>query len=324
MNFYDGGQYANLDCGWTDQLRMENAQRIWSNGIMFVDVSDPANIKEMSRWWVPGQMLGEEEEYRKYRFANDHQSWTGVHGGPVTPKRVEDGGTLAYGGFGAFGFYVWDVSDIRHPKPIGHTVWEWEPPGDPIYHTVYPIITDAAHPQLRNKCFSTTENIFADGRAAYHAPHVIDVSDPRNPKIIATFPRPMPPEDAPYADFVFARGRFGPHNPQAWVAPGQMRPELAIVAWFNAGVRVFDLSDPTAPREVAWYVPPRDGEMDDYWSWWRGTTEAVFVEWDRNLIWVECHAGTYCLSCPVLGEPVLEPRKIERWSVSHVNVGWDG
>jgi hypothetical protein len=84
-----------------------------------VDMSDPANVKEVSRWWVPGQRLGEEEEYKKYRFAGDHTSWTGNHGALTVPKRVEDGGTVGYGGFGAFGMYVMDLSDIKHPMRSG-------------------------------------------------------------------------------------------------------------------------------------------------------------------------------------------------------------
>ena len=114
-NFYDGGKYAYLDCGWTDQLRLENHQRPCSNALMIVDMSDPANVQEVSRWWVPGQKLGEEEEYKKYRFAGDHTAWTGNHGAITVPKRVEDGGTIGYGGFGAFGMYVMDLSDIKNP-----------------------------------------------------------------------------------------------------------------------------------------------------------------------------------------------------------------
>ena len=93
-NFYDGGKYAYLDCGWDDQLRLENHQRPFSNAIMIVDMSDPGKVKEVSRWWVPGQRLGEEAEYKKYIFAGDRTSWTGNHGALSVPKRVEDGGKL--------------------------------------------------------------------------------------------------------------------------------------------------------------------------------------------------------------------------------------
>jgi hypothetical protein len=96
-----------------------------------------------------------------------------------------------------------------------------------------------------------------------------------------------------------------------------------VITWFNAGVRIHDISDPASPKELAWFVPRRTGEMDDYMSWYRGTSENVFVEWDRNLIWIGTHEGTYCLSSPALGKPVLEARRVEKWTVPHVNRGWD-
>ncbi|MFQ6004653.1 MAG: hypothetical protein ACE5OQ_04040 [Woeseia sp.] len=91
----------------------------------------------------------------------------------------------------------------------------------------------------------------------------------------------------------------------------------------DGGVRVYDISDPSTPQELARFVPPRDGDMDDYMSWYRGTSETVFVEWDRNLIWLGTHEGSYCLSTPPLGEPVLKPHKIGKWTIPHGNVGWD-
>ncbi|MEQ1946212.1 MAG: hypothetical protein ABL995_03435 [Bryobacteraceae bacterium] len=322
-NFYDGGKYAFLDCGWDDKLRMENHQRPYSNAIMIVDMTDPANVKEVSRWWVPGQRIGEEAEYKKYRFAGDKISWTGNHGALSVPKRVEDGGTVGYGGFGAFGMYVMDLSDITKPKPYGHVQWEFDAMGTIPFHTCYPVTPDARFPRLSNLVIGVPEALEADCREIYHTPYVVDVKDPRNPKIIGLFPRPAAPPDAPYNDFCMARGRFGSHNTQCWLAPGGSRSNLIAMSWFNAGVRLFDISNPTAPKEVAWFVPPTSGQINDYESWWRGTTENVFVEWDRNLIWIGTHEGSYCLTCPALGRPVLEPKKVEKWSVPHCNVGWD-
>jgi hypothetical protein len=322
-NFYDGGQYAYLDCGWDDQLRLENHQRPYSNALMIVDMSDPANVKEVSRWWVPGQKLGEEEEYKKYIFAGDRTSWTGNHGAITVPKRVEDGGTVGYGGFGAFGFYVMDLTDIKHPKPYGHTQYEFNAFGTIPFHTCYPLIADAAHTRQQNIVVALHEALEADCREVYHTPYVLDVKDPRDPKIIGFFPRPAAPPDAPYTDFCFARGRFGSHNTQCWLAPGTSNPAIIAISWFNAGLRVFDLSNPTAPKEVAWFVPPHDGDINKYETWWRGTTENVFVEFDRNLIWIGTHEGTYCLSCPALGKAVTEPTKVQKWSIPHCNVGWD-
>jgi len=322
-NFYDGGRYAYLDCGWDDQLRLENHQRPFSNAVMIADLSDPSSVQEVSRWWVPGQRIGEEEEYKKYIFAGDKTSWTGNHGALSVPKRVEDGGTVGYGGFGAFGMYCLDLSDIKHPKPYGSVQYEFNAFGTIPFHTVLPVVSDAEHPRLQNLLVCTHEALEADCREVYHTPYVVDVKDPRNPKIVGFFPRPQAPQDAPYTDFCFARGRFGSHNTQCLVQPGASKPSFVAMSWFNAGVRIFDISDPTHPKEVAWFVPPRDGDLEKYETWWRGTTENVFVEWDRNLIWIGTHEGTYCLSTPALGKPVLEPRKIEKWSLAHCNAGWD-
>ncbi|MDB5560566.1 MAG: hypothetical protein JWQ36_3500 [Enterovirga sp.] len=323
--FYDGGQYAYLACGWDDQLRMESTERVYSNGLMIVDMTDPANIKEVSRWWVPGQRLDEEELYRTtYPFAGDQCSWTGNRTPCVVPVRVEDGGTVGYGGWGHFGMYVHDLSDIRNPTVFGKVTHPLEAIGGIPYHHVVPVCADPQRfPQLQDLVIAIPESLESDCREPFHTSYVVDVKDAANPRIIGLFPRPIPHPDAPYRDFAMARGRFSSRVMQNWIAPGRARPNIVALSYLNAGLRLFDIADPTNPTEVGYFVPPRDGEMENYMSWRRGTTEAVFIEWDRNLIWLSTHAGLYCLSAPCLGEPVLEPKRVSEWSVPHVNVGWD-
>lgn len=320
-NYYDGGRYAYLDAGWSDQFRMENAQRAHGNGLMIVDMSDPSNIEEVSRYHVTGQLYGEETAYKKYWFAGDHAAWTGSHGAPSVPTRVEDGGKLGYGGFGHFGMLTFDLSDITKPKPISQLMWDFETIGGIPYHTVYPVVD--GNGRFNNILIAVPEAIEPDCREPYKPVQVINVSDPRNPEIVGLFRRPSPPENAPYDDFCLSRGRFGTHNSQSFIAPGASKPNIIATTHFNAGLRITDISDPTKPREVAWFLPPRGGEMTDYDSWRRGDSETVFIEWDRNLIWLGTHAGNYCLSCPPLGAPDLNPRKVERWTVPHGNRGWD-
>ena len=176
---------------------------------------------------------------------------------------------------------------------------------------------------MKNILIGVPETVEPDCREPYKVVQIIDANDPRNLRIVGWLPRPKPPKEAPYADFCQARGRFGWHNTNAWVQPGAARPEIIAMTAFNAGVRLYDLSDPTQPKELAYFVPPRDGDIEKYETWFRGTAETVFIEWDRNLIWMSTHEGTYCLSSPALGKPIFEPRKVERWSVPHVNAGWD-
>ena len=320
-NYYDGGRYAYLDAGFSDQLRMENPGRTHGNGLMIVDLSDPENVTEVARWHVPGQLYGEETEYKKYWFAGDHAAWTGSHGAPSTPVRVEEGGRYGYGGFGHFGMITFDFRDIRNPQPVSYLQWDFETIGSIPYHTVLPIVD--GNGRFNNTLIGVPEAMQSDCREPYKPVQVIDVSDPANPEVVGLFRRPDPPEDAPYEDFCLSRGRFGTHNSHSFIQPGRSNPNLVFTTHFNAGMRVTDISDPTKPREVAWFLPSRGGEMEDYASWFRGDTESVFIEWDRNLIWVGTHAGTYCMSCPALGRPDLRPRAIERWTVPHGNRGWD-
>ena len=78
---------------------------------------------------------------------------------------------------------------------------------------------------------------------------VVDVRAPENPVPIATLPTPTE------RDFC-ASGTFGPHNLHE-NRPGSFRSEETIFATYNnAGVRVFDIKDEFAPKEIASWVPP--------------------------------------------------------------------
>jgi hypothetical protein len=69
-------------------------------------------------------------------------------------------------------------------------------------------------------------------------------------------PVPAPGPGAAYPNFSRRGGRFGPHNQHHPQAPDRFRSaDIAIMTWFNAGLRVFDIRDQYLPREVAWYLP---------------------------------------------------------------------
>ena len=70
---------------------------------------------------------------------------------------------------------------------------------------------------------------------------------------------------------------------------------------------MFDVSDPTNVKIAAYFTPKM---MDPEMNWEFGNpTNAVFVEWDRNLIYLFTNHGFYILSSPLLGEPVFEMPK---------------
>jgi hypothetical protein len=364
--FYDGGKYAYIDCAPDETYTGILANLTpYSNCLMIVDVSDPSNVKEVSRYWVPGQRAGvpgevehlkkwkflqgrgvekipdhplsideATEVFAKLRFPLDRMPYTMSHLPLYVPKRIEDGGKIGYGTWSAFGFMTHDLSDIKNPKVIGR----FDP--TPAYgldgipfHSMYLGMLD------RGIIVTNSEPLNPDCNESWLPNWVLDVRDPRNPVPIAQLPRPKPPADAPYTDFCFARGRFGAHITPSLNAPGKMSNTFMALSFFNAGIRCYDLSDPTQPKEVASFVAPHGGTLSpecvdpvDYDSptaracdkealGYNRPTDQIFIEWDRNLIYAGTTSGVYILSTPALGKPVLGAMPVKEWALPHLNAG---
>ena len=81
---------------------------------------------------------------------------------------------------------------------------------------------------------------------------LMDIRDETKPVIMGTLP--MPDTE----DFFNRPGRFGAHN----IYENQPGPTcffsdtLVFGTFFNAGVRVYDTTNPFQPQEVAYFVPP--------------------------------------------------------------------
>ncbi len=153
-NYYDGGDYAYLDTAPDDSFtNMESPIRWHGNGIMVVDVSDPANPKQVAMWWVPGQRTGEEAQYKAWREYGDKVSFTSLHGPMYVPKKAEDGGKLGYSAYGSFGMLIHDLSDIRNPKLVGRFWRAWTAASSsPIRRRSAPTATRPMSPRGSSTC----------------------------------------------------------------------------------------------------------------------------------------------------------------------------
>lgn len=78
---------------------------------------------------------------------------------------------------------------------------------------------------------------------------IVDISKPNKPIPISTMQHP-----AADGNFCEKGGRFGPHSSQERF-DGPFYKKLVFLAYFNAGLRVFDIRNPFAPVEVAHFVP---------------------------------------------------------------------
>jgi hypothetical protein len=231
-NFYDGGRYVYAT------TRMEGYE---GQILVIVDVSDPADPKEAGRWWVPGQHVA----------AGEKPAMPGISlHGPAYPV-----GNLLYAGFGSGGMIVLDISDISKPKPIGKLTFSPPFKSGNVTHSVLPLPD-------RKIAIVNSESAMPSGKEAgckEPANHVsiVDISDPGKPWLISQLPRPLPPAGFPFADFC-DKGRFGPHNINLLQHSPfvEKQNDILYVTYFTAGVRIFSIADPRAPKEVGYFIPP--------------------------------------------------------------------
>ena len=78
----------------------------------------------------------------------------------------------------------------------------------------------------------------------------VDVTVEAKPMVISSYTAKE--SEGNYCD---RGGRFGSHSSNESMAPVYYK-KLAVIAFFNAGVRVVDVRDPYQPKEVAHFVPP--------------------------------------------------------------------
>src|SRR5947208_2968453 len=89
---------------------------------------------------------------------------------------------------------------------------------------------------------------------------IVDATDERTPVSIATY---TVPESHPSSSggFCSRGGRFGSHSSNE-NQPPMYAGHYVFVAWFNAGVRALDISDPYHPREAGYYIPATTDKTD--------------------------------------------------------------
>jgi len=228
--WWPGGRFAYVSAhfdGFTDHV------------LCIVDLKEITKPQIVSRWWLPGMNRGSGETptLEPGRRVALHHMLTAV----------VSNHTLGFGAWRDGGLTIHDLTDPATPRLMAHT--NWSPPFPGGTHTALPlpgrnlvVVADEANAE---KCAKGTFYTW-----------IVDLRVLEKPVSIATLPTPR---DRNYC----ANGTFGPHNLHE-NRPGSLRSEDTIFATYNnAGVRVFDIRDAFAPKELAYWVPPTPKKLID-------------------------------------------------------------
>jgi hypothetical protein len=237
--------------------------------LIIYDLKNPYTPKFVSNWGLPGQSPG-------------------GPGGGVSLHHPVISGDRAYLSYLQGGdVAVLDIADKAQPKMIAHIDYL---PASLKSHTTVPF------PPLREAGFGRREDyprqvLVVSEEALTYGCHenrpqiyILDATDEKKPRLIATF-------KVPDGDFCHRGGRFGPHQ-FAETKDGEIiGGSLLYVAYFNAGLRIVDISDPFKPREMGHYIPVPGGKGREG----RGSKKVIQtndVDLDgRGLIYITDRAG---------------------------------
>jgi hypothetical protein len=219
------------------------------NIVMILDLDDPANPREVGRWWMPGQWLDGDET----------PTWEGTLHRCHHPLRM---GNRLYVSYWHGGFVILDIEDMGKPRFVSG--FDWSPPFSWPTHTALPIPFDI---QGRRIMVVADEDVARLGLSYPSFLWLVDISDETRPMPFASF-------QVEGIDGSAQPEYTGCHQPCEKVTGTEIP-----VAWFAHGLRIVDIANPHAPREVASYMPPvPEGEE-------RVQSNDVTVD-DRGLIYL--------------------------------------
>ena len=210
--------------------------------LMIFDMKDSWKPEQIGEAWIPGQKIGEERSWDT-SIVMDDGAWC-HEGNPW--------GNYVTAGWWDAGICLFDCTDPSKPelkwRHNPHETHGWAG----CYHSF--LVPEGSEFGIVTQ---ETTTLNCD-----HPPAHITFYDLRNidhPLPISTY---MAHEIDPYTmrplDEKWCRtgSRYGAHN--IWL--DMKKSDLIYIAWFNAGLRIIDWSNPFSPKEVGYYMPAGNKE----------------------------------------------------------------
>jgi hypothetical protein len=228
-------------CASTPQSKLEP---FGNQELVIIDYTNPQVPTLASTLHIQGQHVGEAFEERDRLNPNGTPQRIWCHEIHVHKGRL-------YIAWRDAGLVIVDVRDPFHPTVLSRL--DYVPPfnGGSLgaAHTSTPVIVDHdQHPKL----LVHTDEIF-DCPPSFG--RIIDISALSNPQVIASYRIPHVDDtfDFETGQFVCPAGQQSIHHP--WF--DFRSPSLFYQAWYDQGLRAWDISNPFLPREVGYYLSPK-------------------------------------------------------------------
>jgi len=195
------------------------------NIVMILDLSNPGKPQEVGRWWMPGQ----------WTAGGEKPSWSGRQHRCHHPIRL---GNRLYVSYWHGGFVILDIEDMAKPRHVSGL--DWSPPFITPTHTALPVPFPL---HGRRVMIAADEDVAKLEPGAPSFLWLVDITDEKHPTPFASF-QVAGIDGQPQPEFT------GCHQPCERVTGTEIP-----VTWFAHGLRIVDIAQPHAPREVAHFLP---------------------------------------------------------------------
>ena len=213
------------------------------------------------------------------------------------------------------GVQVLDVSSIQsrsavpRPEVIGSVTW----PTVTIPQAALPVTIQGRPYLVEMDEFAYNGNRIAGNGERVGAGRIISIADERNPRVVSDLrlevhDPAVRPSLAGDPDATSATGGYAGHY---CAVPSRVDPGIVACSFLASGLRVFDIRDPLAPKEVAYFVAPVEpgGSANNAFA------SASFVPERREIWYSDGNRGFFALrvtngawpSAAAAGPPAARP-----------------
>lgn len=224
----EGGGVHRYDFDGRYAYISPTAEGYVGNIMMILDLANPEAPEEVGRWWIPGQHVAGGEEYPWDDYVK-----------PRCHHPLRHGDRL-YVSYWHHGFFILDIADMSKPALVSAVNTG---PADP--HPTHTALRMPTKLKGRDIMLVADEDVAKLRPSPPAFAWVYDISSEQQPTPIATFQVPgLDVDGAPQPPMM------GCHQPSE-----RFHGTTIPFAWFARGLRLVDVSDPFAPREVGFYEP---------------------------------------------------------------------